>query len=34
MEDWPYVGTDFTGDLDLPLLEGENSEKELGETLF
>ena len=24
MEDWPYSGTDFHGDLDMPHLEGED----------
>ena len=30
VEDWPYVGIDFTGDPDLPLLEGEDWDEELG----
>ena len=30
MEDWPYAGTDFSGDPDLPLPEGEDWEEELG----
>ena len=34
VEDWPYAGTDFTRDLDLPLLEGEEWDEELGMILF
>lgn len=34
MEDWPYVDTDFTEDPNLPLLEGEDWDKELGKTHF
>ena len=34
VEDWPYANTDFTGDLDLPLPEGEDWDEELGKTLF
>ena len=34
VEDWPYAGTDFTGDPDLPLSEGEDWDEELGMTLF
>ena len=30
VEDWPYAGTDFTGDPDLPLPEGEEWDEELG----
>ena len=30
VEDWPYAGTDFIGDLDLPLPEGEDWDEELG----
>ena len=32
VEDWPYAGTDFTGDPDLPLLEGDDWDEELGKT--
>ena len=32
VEDWPYVGTDFTGDSDLPLPEGDDWDEELGKT--
>ena len=32
VQDWPYVGTNFMGDLDLPLPEGEEWEEELGMT--
>ena len=32
MEDWPYAETDFTGDPDLPLPEGDDWDKELGKT--
>jgi len=28
VEDWPYAGTDFTGDLDLPLPKGEEWDEE------
>ena len=34
VEDWPYAGTDFTGDPDLPLPEGEDWDEELGMNLF
>ena len=34
MEDWPYSGTDFTGDPDLPLSEGEDWDEALGKTHF
>ena len=34
VEDWPYSGTDFTDDLDLPLSEGEDWDEDLGETHF
>jgi len=34
VEDWPYAGTDFTGDPDLPLPEGENWDEELGKNSF
>ena len=34
MEDWPYSGTDFTRDSDLPLLEGEDWDEALGKTHF
>ena len=34
VEDWPYAGTDFTGDPDLPLPEGEDWDEELGMILF
>ena len=34
VEDWPYAGTDFTGDPDLPLPEGDDWDEELGVTLF
>ena len=34
MEDWPYAGTDFTGDPDLSFPEGEDWYEELGKTLF
>ena len=30
VEDWPYAGTDFTVDPDLPLPEGDDWDKELG----
>ena len=30
VEDWPYAGTNFMGDPDLPLPEGEEWEEELG----
>jgi len=30
VEDWPYAGTDFTGDPDLPLPNGEDWDEELG----
>ena len=32
VEDWPYAETDFTGDLDLPLPEGDDWDEELGMT--
>ena len=34
MEDWPYAGTDFTGDPDLPLPEGDDWDEELGKTSY
>jgi len=34
VEDWPYAGTDFTGDPDLPLHEGEDWDEELGKNSF
>ena len=34
MEDWPYSHTYFTGDLDLPLPEGEDWDEYLGKTHF
>ena len=34
MEDWPYVGTDFTGDPDLPLPKGDDWDEELGKTSY
>ena len=34
MEDWPYFGTNFIGDPDLPLPEGEDSDEDLGKTHF
>ena len=34
VEDWPYWGTDFTGDPDLPLPEGDDWDEELGKTSF
>ena len=34
MEDWPYSSTYFTGDLDLPLPEGEGWDESLGKTHF
>ena len=30
VEDWPYAGTDFTSDPDLPLPEGDDWDQELG----
>ena len=30
VEDWPYAGTNFTGDPDLPLPEGDDWDEELG----
>ena len=30
VEDWPYAGTNFTGDPDLPLIEGEEWDEGLG----
>ena len=30
VEDWPYAGTNFMGDPDIPLPEGEEWEEELG----
>ena len=30
VEDWPYAGTNFMGDPDLPLPEGEEWEEDLG----
>ena len=32
VEDWPYAGTNFTGDPDLPLPEGDDWDEELGKT--
>ena len=34
VEDRPYSGTNFTGDPDLPLLEGEDWDEDLGKTHF
>jgi len=34
VEDWPYVRTDFTGDPDLPLPEGDEWDEELGMISF
>lgn len=34
VEDWPYAGTDFTRDPDLPLPEGEEWDEELGKIFF
>ena len=34
VEDWPHAGTDFTGDPDLPLPEGDDWDKELGMIFF
>ena len=34
VEDWPYVGTDFTGDPDLLPPEGEEWDEELGMISF
>ena len=34
MVDWPYSGMDFTSDVDLPLLEGDDWDEALGKTLF
>ena len=34
MEEWPYSGTNFTGDPDLPLPEGEDWDEDLGKTHF
>ena len=34
VEDWPYAGTDFTGDPNLSLLEGEYWDEELGKNIF
>ena len=34
VEDWPYAGTNFMGDPDLPLPEGEDWDEELSMTLF
>ena len=34
VEDWPYSGTDFTGDPDLPLPEGDDWDEELGKTSY
>ena len=31
-KDWPYAGTDFAGDPDLPLPEGDDWDEELGMT--
>ena len=32
VEDWPYAGTDFIGDPNLPLPEGDHWDEELGKT--
>ena len=34
VEDWPYLGTDFVDDLDLPLPEGDDQDEDFGETHF
>ena len=34
VEDWPYMGTDFTEDPDLPLPEGEEWDEDLGMFFF
>ena len=34
VEYWPYAGTDFTGDPNLPLPEGDDWDKELGKILL
>ena len=34
VEYWPYAGTDFTGDPDLPLPEGDNWDEGLGKIIF
>ena len=34
VEDWPYAGTYFTGDPDLPLPEGDDWDEELGKIVF
>ena len=34
VEDWPYAGTDFTGDPDLPLSDGEDWDEEIGTSSF
>ena len=34
MEEWPYSGTNFTGDLGLPLPEGEDWDEDFGKTHF
>ena len=34
VEDWLYVDTNFTGDPDLPLPEGEDWDEELGMIFF
>jgi len=34
VEDWPYSGTDFTGDPDLPLPKGDDWDEELGKTSY
>jgi len=34
VEDWPYAGTDFTGDPDLSLPEGEDWDEEIGISSF
>ena len=34
VEDWPYAGTDFTGDPNQPLPEGEDWDEELGKDLL
>ena len=34
IKDWPYARTDFTGDPNLPLPEGENWDEELNMILF
>ena len=34
VEDWPYAGTYFIDDPDLPLLEGEDWDEDLGKNPF